>query len=250
MTTLDTATADRIAADIHRRSTHLQDRHHSGGVSENVLRELRGELIGLHGALGMALGHTVQDGADKAARDYYQMWWNRQNNGAAVLDGADTAVVTVTATIPPAFRRPAHLAARVRARRDPRYPEVRSIIAAFDWPDGKPMVPGNYADILATRIMAAIVTPEPAPTTEEEPAMPPEGPPGGTRYSCPLPGCTWHHDVPAGAFPDADAEAAFLTHNVLDHLLTHNVLECLTALVQEQQRFSRLEALLGRAATR
>lgn len=105
----DTATADRIAAEIHRRSIHLQDRRDSGSVSENILRELRGELIGLHGALGMALGHTVQDGADKAARDYYQMWWNRQNNGAGTIpDGAGTAVVTVTATIPPAFRRPAH----------------------------------------------------------------------------------------------------------------------------------------------
>lgn len=110
MDTPDTATADRIAAEIHRRSIHLEDRHDSGGVSENVLRELRGELIGLHGALGMALGYTVQEGADKAARDYYQMWWNRQNNGAGAVSAAtDTAVVTVTVNIPPAFRRPAHL---------------------------------------------------------------------------------------------------------------------------------------------
>jgi hypothetical protein len=104
----ETATADRIAAEIHRRASHLQDRHDSGGVSENVLRELRGELIGLWGALGMALGHTVQEGADKAAKDYYEQWMHRQNNGAdAVPAGASTAVVTITVTIPPAFRRPA-----------------------------------------------------------------------------------------------------------------------------------------------
>lgn len=132
------------------------------------------------------------------------------------------------------------IAARVRARRDPRYPTVRSIIAGFDWPDGKPMVAGNYADILATRIMAAIVNPEPAPATEEEPVMLPEGPPGGTRYSCPLPDCTWHHDTPTGALPDAQTEAIFW-----GHLETHDVLEYLTALVKAQQRVLRLEAVLG-----
>lgn len=108
--TPDTATADRIAAELHRRTGHLQDRQDSGTLTEHIRTQMSGELIGLRGALGMALGHTVQDGADRAAKDYYEQWLNRQNNGAgAVRYGADTAVVTVTVNIPPAFRRPAHL---------------------------------------------------------------------------------------------------------------------------------------------
>jgi hypothetical protein len=51
------------------------------------------------------------------------------------------------------------LRARLAGRRDPRYPTVREIIAEFDWPDGRKMVPGSYADILATRVMAAVVEP-------------------------------------------------------------------------------------------
>jgi hypothetical protein len=51
------------------------------------------------------------------------------------------------------------LRARVAGRRDPRYPAVREIIADFDWPDGRKMVPDSYADILATRVMAAVVGP-------------------------------------------------------------------------------------------
>lgn len=47
----------------------------------------------------------------------------------------------------------------VAGRRDPRYPAVREIIADFDWPDGRKMVPGTYAYILATRVMAAVVGP-------------------------------------------------------------------------------------------
>lgn len=47
--------------------------------------------------------------------------------------------------------------ARLAGRRHPRYPAVQEIIADFDWPDGRKMVPGSYADTLATRVTAAIV---------------------------------------------------------------------------------------------
>lgn len=72
---------------------------------------------------------------------------------------------------------------------------------------------------------------------------PPEGPPGATRYGCPLPGCPWSHDLPAGALPDADTEST-----VRAHFSTHDVMDYLTALVEAQQRIDRLEALLGPAA--
>lgn len=71
----------------------------------------------------------------------------------------------------------------------------------------------------------------------------PEGPPGATRYGCPLPGCPWSHDLPAGALPDADTEST-----VRAHFSTHDVMDYLTALVEAQQRIDRLEALLGPAA--
>lgn len=45
---------------------------------------------------------------------------------------------------------------RVAARRDPRYAAVLAEIAGFGWPAGNPMVPGSWADAMATRVMAAI----------------------------------------------------------------------------------------------
>jgi UPF0042 nucleotide-binding protein len=128
------------------------------------------------------------------------------------------------------------VAARVRGRRDPRYPAVRDIIAAFDWPGGQLMVPGSHADVLATRVMAAIVTAGPAPDPGEGPAAAPEGAPGATRYACPLPDCPWSHDLPAGALPDADTEATFRAH-----VDTHDVMDYLTALAIAQQYVRELE---------
>ncbi|MFH8813052.1 hypothetical protein ACH4GZ_38635 [Streptomyces hygroscopicus] len=48
------------------------------------------------------------------------------------------------------------VAARVAARRDPRYPAVRDTIRCYGWNDGSPMVPDGDADLLATRVMAAV----------------------------------------------------------------------------------------------
>lgn len=97
--TPDTATADRIAAELHRRTGHLQDRQDSGTLTEHIRTQVSGELIGLRGALGMALGHTVQQGADKAAKDYYQQWAYRQSNGPAGPGAAGEAPAPGTATV-------------------------------------------------------------------------------------------------------------------------------------------------------
>lgn len=52
------------------------------------------------------------------------------------------------------------VAVRVAARHDPRYPTVLCEVSAFGWPSGEPMIPGTWADILATRIMTALRTQE------------------------------------------------------------------------------------------
>lgn len=89
----------------------------------------------------------------------------------------------------------------------------------------------------------APVGPVKAPTPPRPPV--PEGPPGATRYGCPLPGCPWSHDLPTGALPDADTESTVRTH-----FSTHDVMDYLAALVEAQQRINRLEAILGPEATR
>lgn len=48
------------------------------------------------------------------------------------------------------------VADRVAAGRDPRYPAVLHEIRGFGWPSGDPMLPGAWANTLATRIMTAI----------------------------------------------------------------------------------------------
>lgn len=67
---------DRIAAEYHRRRT----RYDSGDVSEHARANVAGELTGLLGALGMALGHNVAQGdADAAGQAYYEQWLGRQH---------------------------------------------------------------------------------------------------------------------------------------------------------------------------
>ncbi|QGZ53323.1 hypothetical protein GPZ77_34400 (plasmid) [Streptomyces sp. QHH-9511] len=46
--------------------------------------------------------------------------------------------------------------ARNDARKDPRYPAVLEQVKKIAWPRGNPMVPGTYADTLATDVMAAV----------------------------------------------------------------------------------------------
>ncbi|MEW9521747.1 hypothetical protein [Streptomyces tubercidicus] len=48
------------------------------------------------------------------------------------------------------------VADRVAARKDPRYAAALAEIRAFGWPAGNPMVPGSWADTLATRVMVAV----------------------------------------------------------------------------------------------
>lgn len=49
-----------------------------------------------------------------------------------------------------------HTQARVAARKDRRYAAVLEQVRTFAWPAGNPMVPGGWADALATDVLAAI----------------------------------------------------------------------------------------------
>lgn len=69
---------DNIAEEIHRRAAHLEELR---DAPDHVRSEVRGELIGLRGALGIALGHRVAGGdADAAGINYYELWLARQND--------------------------------------------------------------------------------------------------------------------------------------------------------------------------
>uniref|UniRef100_UPI003F4986A0 hypothetical protein n=1 Tax=Streptomyces sp. CA-141956 TaxID=3240051 RepID=UPI003F4986A0 len=46
--------------------------------------------------------------------------------------------------------------ARADAKRDSRYAVVLEQVQKMDWPSGKPMVPGGWAETLATDVVAAI----------------------------------------------------------------------------------------------
>ena len=68
--------ADAIAEEIHRRAARMEELQDG---PERVLVEVRGELIGLRGALGIALGYCVPGGsADEAGNAYYQQWLARR----------------------------------------------------------------------------------------------------------------------------------------------------------------------------
>lgn len=74
--------ADAIAEELHRRGARLAELREEG--PERVLMEVRGEVIGLRGALGIALGHRVQGGeADAAGINYYETWLGRQHSASS-----------------------------------------------------------------------------------------------------------------------------------------------------------------------
>jgi hypothetical protein len=75
------AAADALAAEWHRRHQRLEELTVSKGPEAQVaiVEHVRGELIGLRGALGLLLGGKVQDGtADLLGWAYYREWCGRQ----------------------------------------------------------------------------------------------------------------------------------------------------------------------------
>lgn len=73
--------ADALAAEWHRRNQRLEELTSSKGPEAQVaiVEHVRGELVGLRGALGILLGGQVQDGtADLLGWAHYQEWRRRQ----------------------------------------------------------------------------------------------------------------------------------------------------------------------------
>lgn len=72
--------ADAIAEELQRRLIRLNSLLPGLPADANLITHLRGELIGLRGALGIVLGGTVQHGeADRLGYDYHQKWQARQD---------------------------------------------------------------------------------------------------------------------------------------------------------------------------
>lgn len=75
------AVADALAAEWHRRSQRLEELTKSKGPESQVaiVEHVRGELVGLRGALGVLLGGRVEGGtADLLGWSYCQEWQRRQ----------------------------------------------------------------------------------------------------------------------------------------------------------------------------
>jgi hypothetical protein len=73
--------ADALAAEWHRRHQRLEELTRSKGPEAQVavVEHVRGELVGLRGALGILLGGQVKDGtADLLGWAYYREWHARQ----------------------------------------------------------------------------------------------------------------------------------------------------------------------------
>jgi hypothetical protein len=73
--------ADALAAEWHRRNQRLEELTKSQGPEAQVaiVEHVRGELVGLRGALGILLGGEVKGGtADLLGWAYYQEWRRRQ----------------------------------------------------------------------------------------------------------------------------------------------------------------------------
>lgn len=72
--------ADAIAKELQRRATRLEELHASPATNSSRINHVRGEVIGLRGALGIVLGGTVPGGtADQLATAYYRQWLTRQD---------------------------------------------------------------------------------------------------------------------------------------------------------------------------
>ncbi|MEW2266931.1 hypothetical protein [Streptomyces sp. NPDC047868] len=68
---------DRLTRELHRRSTHLDTIRHAdeGLVPTDQWVLTTGEVQGLQGALGIALGGKVTGGsADQLAQEHYRVW--------------------------------------------------------------------------------------------------------------------------------------------------------------------------------
>lgn len=76
-----------LTRELHRRTTHLDTVRtgHGVEVSDQWMANVAGEVLGLKGALGIALGGKVASGdADERAQAHYRAWaadhaseWNR-----------------------------------------------------------------------------------------------------------------------------------------------------------------------------
>jgi hypothetical protein len=74
-----TELVDRLTHELHRRSLRLEQLGDDPAVAEGVLMNVRGEVLGLQAALGMALGGEVAGGdADRLAHEHYTAWCARQ----------------------------------------------------------------------------------------------------------------------------------------------------------------------------
>jgi len=75
-------TARALLHEYHRRKTHFDN--HTAKFSALRAEQIRGELIGLRGAIGIALGEKVKGGgADEAASKLYARWQRTRDAAAA-----------------------------------------------------------------------------------------------------------------------------------------------------------------------
>ncbi|MGW4270860.1 hypothetical protein ACWEGQ_00480 [Streptomyces seoulensis] len=73
------AYADKLATELHRRACRLHELRADLVANSDRINHVRGEVIGLRGALGIVLGGTVPGGtADRLAFTYYEQWLTRQ----------------------------------------------------------------------------------------------------------------------------------------------------------------------------
>jgi hypothetical protein len=73
---------EQLTRELHRRSLRLEELGEDPDVLETVLMNVRGEVLGLQAALGMALGGVVAGGdADQRAYEHYWEWCARQEVG-------------------------------------------------------------------------------------------------------------------------------------------------------------------------
>jgi hypothetical protein len=76
-----------VVSELHRRTARLAELMADPESREATRYEVRGEVMGLRGALGICLGGTVPGGtADHLGHDYYQAWLARKAAAAEELD--------------------------------------------------------------------------------------------------------------------------------------------------------------------